>query len=86
MRETKARKAITYSGIGNDAAARLRQKFGENLISEKKRKSFFGIFIKNLGDPVIRILLCALIINVLFMLRILRCLKVDFLNSPISCG
>ena len=69
MRETKARKAITYSGIGNDAAARLRQKFGENLISEKKRKSFFGIFIKNLGDPVIRILLCALIINVLFMLR-----------------
>ena len=24
--------------------------------------------------------------NVLFMLRILRYLRVDFLNSPISCG
>ena len=40
MRETKARKAITYSGIGNDAAARLRQKFGENLIARKNGRAF----------------------------------------------
>ena len=46
-----------------------RSAFGENVVTKKKRNSFFSIFKKNLGDPVIRILLFALALNVLFMLR-----------------
>lgn len=43
--------------------------FGRNVLTKKKRKSFFSIFLKNLGDPVIRILLFALALNIIFMLR-----------------
>ena len=69
MQRERTRTEGTFSGLGQDDAVRLTQKFGKNIISEKKRQSFFRIFIKNLGDPIIRILLGALIINVAFMLR-----------------
>ncbi len=45
-----------------------RLKHGSNQLSVKRRKSFFRQFFGNLGDPVIRILLGALVINVLFSL------------------
>lgn len=41
--------------------------FGENVISKNRRFTFIGQFIKNLGDPIIRILIGALIINTIFM-------------------
>jgi calcium-translocating P-type ATPase len=69
MHRTKSNAERTYSGISRSNAAALQEKLGKNLISEKKRRSFFSVFIKNLGDPVIRILLGALIINVIFMIR-----------------
>ena len=43
-----------------------RREHGSNQLSVKGKKSFFRQFIGNLGDPVIRILLGALILNVLF--------------------
>lgn len=43
--------------------------FGKNTITKKRRKSFISIFIKNLGDPVIKILLFALALNLVFMFR-----------------
>ena len=45
-----------------------RLKHGSNQLSVKRRKSFFRQFLGNLGDPVIRILLGALVINILFSL------------------
>ena len=45
-----------------------RLKHGSNQLSVKRRKSFFRQFMGNLGDPVIRILLGALVINILFSL------------------
>ena len=45
-----------------------RLKHGSNQLSVKRRKSFFRQFMGNLGDPVIRILLGALVINLLFSL------------------
>lgn len=68
LRERTKAEGVRF-GIKQGEADRLQQKFGKNLITEKKRQSFFRIFIKNLGDPVIKILLGALIINVAFMLR-----------------
>ncbi len=42
---------------------------GSNLLSRRRRRSFWRQFFGNLGDPVIRILLCALGLNLLFTLR-----------------
>ena len=44
-----------------------RRMHGSNLLSVKRKKSFFRQFLENLGDPVIRILLGALVINLLFL-------------------
>ena len=41
---------------------------GRNVLSTRKKKSFFGKLLSNLSDPVIRILLGALGLNLLFSL------------------
>ncbi len=43
-----------------------RREHGSNTLSVKRKKSFFRQFLGNLGDPVIRILLGALALNILF--------------------
>ena len=48
---------------------RNRQLHGSNRLTVRKRKSFFSQFFSNLGDPVIRILLAALFLNLLFSLH-----------------
>jgi len=55
--------------IGEDEEKRSVAAFGKNELTKKKRKSPVSIFVKNLGDPVIRILLFALALNIIFMLR-----------------
>lgn len=45
-----------------------RREHGSNTLSTRRGKSFLARFVGNLGDPVIRILLGALVINVLFSL------------------
>lgn len=45
-----------------------RREHGSNLLSVKRKKSFLRQFVGNLGDPVIRILLGALVLNLLFSL------------------
>ncbi len=46
-----------------------RRKHGRNIMSPAKRKSFMRKFFQNLGDPVVKILIGALIINVIFMFK-----------------
>ncbi len=46
-----------------------RRQSGSNTLSVKRRKSFARQFISNLGDPVIRILLCALGLNLAFSFK-----------------
>ncbi len=46
-----------------------RKAHGSNTLSVKKRRSFLSRFIANLGDPVIRILLGALALNLLFLIK-----------------
>ncbi len=46
-----------------------RRAHGDNRLTEKKRKSFLRQFISNLGDPVIRILLAALALNLVFSFK-----------------
>ncbi len=46
-----------------------RRTHGDNRLTQRKRKSFLRQFISNLGDPVIRILLCALALNLVFSFK-----------------
>ncbi len=57
----------TRVGLDEDAATRSRRAHGENRLTRKKQRGFWRRFLSNLGDPVIRILLGALVLK-LFLL------------------
>ncbi|MDR2046309.1 MAG: cation-transporting P-type ATPase [Clostridiales bacterium] len=59
----------TAGGLSLDAVTEAREKFGENVVSPKKRKGFFSKLLENFGDPLIKILLIALGINVVFLFK-----------------
>lgn len=46
-----------------------RGKYGENRISKKKRKGFWRSFLESFGDPIIKILLAALAVNIIFLFK-----------------
>ena len=54
-------------GLNSSQVKIAREKYGANKFGEYKRKSFIKSFISNLGDPIIRVLILALLINVIFM-------------------
>ncbi|MDD4298486.1 MAG: cation-transporting P-type ATPase, partial [Bacilli bacterium] len=56
-------------GLTEIEVVKMRQKYGSNVISEKKQSNFWQLFLENLGDPIIRILLIALAIKTLFLIR-----------------
>lgn len=56
-------------GLCQEEVEESRKKYGANTLSERKSKSFLRCFFENLGDPVIRILLCALVVNLFFVFR-----------------
>lgn len=55
-------------GLAEPDVKKSREAYGSNELTRKKRKSFFAQFISNLGDPIIRILLIALAVNIVFMI------------------
>lgn len=52
-----------------DEVERSRMLYGENILPRAKRKGFWRKFLANMSDPVIKILLIALAVNVIFMFR-----------------
>lgn len=56
-------------GLTEIEAAASRKSHGMNLMRKAKKKSFIRRFFENMKDPVIKILLCALAVNVIFMFR-----------------
>ena len=57
------------AGLTTDQVAASRAAHGSNVLSARKRKGFGRQFLSNLGDPVIRILLCALGVNLIFCFK-----------------
>lgn len=55
------------SGLTSAQAEISRREHGNNYLSRRKRKSFLAHFFSNLGDPVIKILLLALGVNLIFV-------------------
>lgn len=59
---------ITEIGLNDEQVIKSREKYGSNNISNVKRHNFISLFIDNLGDPIIRILLIALAVKTLFFI------------------
>ncbi len=54
------------NALSDAEVAASREKYGANCLPEKKRKGFFRMVFENLSDPIIRILIGALVLNILF--------------------
>lgn len=67
---TEEKKGSTrYRGLSGTDVTESRAKNGANRLSRTKRKSFFRQFLGNLGDPIIKILIAAMVINLIFTFR-----------------
>ena len=67
LMETK--KQTKRPGLTPEQVAESRREYGENILTRRKGKSFIRRFLGNLNDPVIRILIGALIVNLIFSFR-----------------
>ena len=57
------------NGLNNDEVLRNREKYGSNSIRVKNSNTFFSLLLESLGDPIIKILLIALMIKTVFLFR-----------------
>lgn len=56
-------------GLTEKEVAAARSRYGSNIITTKKQDSFLKLLLESLGDPIIKILLVALGIKVIFLIR-----------------
>lgn len=56
-------------GLTDEEVLQNRHKYGNNSLKEIKSNSFWHLFIESLGDPMIKILLIALIIKIVFLIK-----------------
>lgn len=54
-------------GLRDGQVEESRRAHGENILTQRKKKSFFLQFLSNLGDPVIRILLGAMAVKLILL-------------------
>ena len=55
------------TGLTSEEAARSREKFGNNALSKPPRQTFSEKLLDNFRDPIIRILMVALLVNIVFV-------------------
>lgn len=56
-------------GLSLEEVEKNRKKYGNNSLTEVKTNSFFHLLLESLGDPIIKILLVALAIKIVFMFK-----------------
>lgn len=66
-RQVKFQNLSQEDGLEESRVQAMREQYGTNVLTKKKQKSFWSRFGSNLQDPVIRILLFALVLH-LFLL------------------
>ncbi len=69
MTNEKHIKGLSMRGLEPHEIERSRGQNGANVFTQKKRKSFLAKYLESFTDPIIRILLVALAINVFFALQ-----------------
>lgn len=60
---------MNRKGLSSDEVLISRKQHGSNELSKVKGNSFFKLLLESLGDPIIKILLVALAIKVVFLFR-----------------
>lgn len=55
-------------GLNSNEAIASREKYGDNSLSKEKKKGFLRKFFENLSDPIIRVLLFAVFLEIAFTL------------------
>ena len=60
---------MNYHGLSELEVIESRQKYGSNELEKKKKNKFWDLFIESLGDPIIKILLIALAIKIVFLFQ-----------------
>ena len=60
---------LNSNGLTNKEVNESRNKYGSNSIDGKNKSTFISLFIETLGDPIIKILLIALFIKVIFLFK-----------------
>lgn len=58
---------MNYKGLSTKEVEISRKKYGTNSLTKIKGNTFFKLFLESLGDPIIKILLIALAIKMLFL-------------------
>ncbi|MCM1052612.1 MAG: calcium-translocating P-type ATPase, PMCA-type [Ruminococcus sp.] len=56
-------------GLNNEEVEKNRKKYGSNNISNVKKNGFLKLLLESLGDPIIKILLVALAIKIVFLFK-----------------
>ena len=57
------------NGLSTNEVLESRKKYGSNKIIYEKQNSFFKLLLESLGDPIIKILLIALGIKIIFLIK-----------------
>ena len=57
------------NGLTDEQVKKSRNEFGSNSITIEKQNSFWKLLIESLGDPIIRILIIALGIRLVFLIK-----------------
>ena len=60
---------MNINGLTNEDVIKSREKYGSNIFSKKKQDSFLKLLMETFSDPIIKILLIALGIKLLFLVR-----------------
>ena len=56
-------------GLTDKEVLENREKYGSNSISKIKTNSFFNLLLESFGDPIIKVLLIALVVKVIFLFK-----------------
>ncbi len=56
-------------GLNDEEVINNRKKYGSNVITQKKKNTFFSLLLESFGDPIIKILLIALAIKILLLFK-----------------
>ena len=76
----------SIKGLSTAEAKRSLELYGDNSLSREKKKSFVSRFLENLCDPIIRILMVALVLQVIFTFGHTNYLEVGGIIVAILCS
>ena len=60
---------MNTNGLTDKEVEESRSKYGSNTLSKIKSDNLFHLFLESLGDPIIKILLIALGIKIVFLIK-----------------